>query len=511
MCVSDGAHVGFDGPGDMLDKDIFAATRILVLGDVALDRYVDGDVTRISPEAPVPVLRVRSVRTSCGCAANVAANIAALGGQATLIGVVGNDGEAAQLAQSAQDHGSPVKTMLVTDESRPTSVKTRFVAAGQQVVRADHEETRPVGPQVEEGLIEACAEALNSCQAVVLSDYNKGVLTSRVLSEVIARAAEAGTPVLVDPKRAQLAAYRGATILKPNRNELSAATGHPCNTDAEARQAADVAIAATGAMVLLTRSEQGMSLFRTGAEPVHQPTFAREVFDVSGAGDTVAAVIGLAMARRVDMADAMRLANAAAGVVVGKRGTATVTFPELSRAFSSLSQDFDSRILPRDAAVRQRDAWHRQGLRVGFTNGCFDLIHPGHISLLKEAKRSCDRLIVALNSDRSIRRLKGPSRPLQGEEARAYVLAAMTDVDLVTLFDADTPRDLIATLRPDVLIKGADYTEDQVVGAELVKSWGGCIVLAKLVPEQSTTRLVRRSAAHAAETGLARRYPLRRA
>jgi D-beta-D-heptose 7-phosphate kinase/D-beta-D-heptose 1-phosphate adenosyltransferase len=235
------------------------------------------------------------------------------------------------------------------------------------------------------------------------------------------------------------------------------------------------------------------------------------VFDVSGAGDTVAAVIGLAMAQRVDMADAMRLANAAASVVVGKRGTATVTFPELSRALSTLSQDFDSRILPRDAAVRQRDAWHRQGLRVGFTNGCFDLIHPGHISLLKEAKRSCDRLIVALNSDRSVRRLKGPSRPLQGEEARAYVLAAMTDVDLVTLFDADTPRDLIATLRPDVLIKGADYTEDQVVGAELVKSWGGRIVLAKVVPEQSTTRLVRRSAAHVAETGLARHYPLRRA
>jgi D-beta-D-heptose 7-phosphate kinase/D-beta-D-heptose 1-phosphate adenosyltransferase len=484
----------------MLDKDKLAATRILVLGDVALDRYVYGDVARISPEAPVPVLRVRSVQASSGCAANVAANIAALGGHATLIGVVGSDGEAAQLVQALQGHGTPVRSMLVPDGSRPTSVKTRFVAAGQQVVRADQEETGPIGPQIEERLIDAYAEALKSCQAVILSDYNKGVLTDRVLQEAIARAGAAHTPVLVDPKRADLAAYRGATLLKPNRAELSVATGHPCNSDADARQAADMAIAATGAMVLLTRSEQGMSLYRRGAVPVHQPTSAREVFDVSGAGDTVAAVAGLAMAQRLDMVEAMRLANAAASIVVGKHGTATVGFPELARA-SSPSPDFENRILSRDAAARQRDAWRRQGLRVGFTNGCFDLIHPGHISLLKEARQNCDRLIVALNSDRSVCRLKGPSRPLQGEEARAYVLAAMSDVDLVTLFDADTPCELIAGLRPDVLIKGADYTEDQVVGADLVKSWGGRVVLARIVPEQSTTRLVRRSAAHGVEPG----------
>jgi D-beta-D-heptose 7-phosphate kinase/D-beta-D-heptose 1-phosphate adenosyltransferase len=262
-----------------------------------------------------------------------------------------------------------------------------------------------------------------------------------------------------------------------------------------------MAIAATGAMVLLTRSEQGMSLYRRGAVPVHQPTSAREVFDVSGAGDTVAAVAGLAMAQRLDMVEAMRLANAAASIVVGKHGTATVGFPELARASSAALPDFENRILSRDAAARQRDAWRRQGLRVGFTNGCFDLIHPGHISLLKEARRNCDRLIVALNSDRSVHRLKGPCRPLQGEEARAYVLAAMSDVDLVTLFDDDTPCELIAALRPDVLIKGADYTEDQVVGADLVKSWGGRVVLARIVPEQSTTRLVRRSAAHGVEPG----------
>jgi D-beta-D-heptose 7-phosphate kinase / D-beta-D-heptose 1-phosphate adenosyltransferase len=477
----------------MLCQDNFAVTSILVLGDVALDRYLYGDVARISPEAPVPVVRVHSARVSPGCAANVAANIAALGGHATLVGVVGQDTDAAELIASVQDHGTPVKLMLVTDNSRPTTAKTRFVAAGQQVVRADYEDTRPVGPGVEDQLIRTYAAALITCQLVILSDYNKGALTDRVLHQVMASAAAAGKPVLVDPKRPRLADYRGATILKPNRGELRVATGRACDTDADAQQAADEVIAATGAMVLLTRSAQGMSLFRAGAEPQHQPTQAREVFDVSGAGDTVAAVIGLAMAAGFGMVEAMRLANAAAGIVVGKRGTATVTFPELSRALAASSHGFESRILPREAVLRQREAWRREGLTVGLTNGCFDLIHPGHISLLNEAKRSCDRLIIALNSDRSVRRLKGPARPLQGEEARAYVLAAIAPVDLVTLFDTDTPRDLIATLRPDVLIKGADYTEERVVGADLVTSWGGRVVLAPLVPEQSTTRLVYRS------------------
>jgi D-beta-D-heptose 7-phosphate kinase / D-beta-D-heptose 1-phosphate adenosyltransferase len=477
----------------MLTDDKFADTRILVLGDIALDRYVYGDVARISPEAPVPVLRVRSTRTSPGCAANVAANVASLGGSVTMVGVVGGDSEAAQLSASVQQFGTPVQLMLVTDKSRPTIVKTRFVASGQQVVRADYEDTRPIAAPIEDQLLATYSAALERCQIVIVSDYNKGLLTDRVLSHVIAQAKAAKKPVLVDPKRTQLAHYRGATILKPNRSELRAATGMACETDEEAQLAAAEVIAATGAMILLTRSEQGMSLFQAGAEPVHQRTDAREVFDVSGAGDTVAAVVGLAMAGGLDMIEAMRLANAAAGVVVAKRDTATVTIPELSRALSSSQHGFESRIMAQDAALTQREAWRQQGLKVGFTNGCFDLIHPGHISLLKQAKSACDRLIVALNSDSSVRRLKGPTRPLQGEDARAYVMAAIEHVDLVTLFDEDTPLDLIAALKPDLLIKGADYMEQQVVGADIVRSWGGRVVLAELVPEQSTTRLVRRS------------------
>jgi D-beta-D-heptose 7-phosphate kinase / D-beta-D-heptose 1-phosphate adenosyltransferase len=477
----------------MLTDDKFAGARILVIGDVALDRYVYGDVARISPEAPVPVLRVRSTRASPGCAGNVAANIASLGGSVTMVGVVGNDGEAAQLSGSVQHFGTPVQLMLVTDNSRPTTVKTRFVASGQQVVRADYEETQPIAAAIEDRLIETYSSALKRCQTVIVSDYNKGVLTDRVLSEVLGRARAADKPLLVDPKRTRLADYRGATVLKPNRGELRAATGMPCETDEEARLAAAHVIADTGAMVLLTRSEQGMSLFRAHADPVHERTEAREVFDVSGAGDTVAAVVGLAMAAGLDMVDAMRLANAAAGVVVAKHDTATVTIQELSRALASSQRGFENRIVARDAALRQREAWRQQGLKVGFTNGCFDLIHPGHISLLKQAKAACDRLIVALNSDNSVRRLKGPSRPLQGEDARAYVMAAIEHVDLVTLFDEDTPLELIAALRPDVLVKGADYMEQQVVGADIVRSLGGRVVLAELVPEQSTTRLVRRS------------------
>jgi D-beta-D-heptose 7-phosphate kinase / D-beta-D-heptose 1-phosphate adenosyltransferase len=314
-----------------------------------------------------------------------------------------------------------------------------------------------------------------------------------VLSEVLGRAKSADKPVLVDPKRTRLADYRGATVLKPNRSELSSATGMACETDEEARLAAAHVIAATGAMVLLTRSEQGMSLFRAHADPVHERTEAREVFDVSGAGDTVAAVVGLAMASGLDMVDAMRLANAAAGVVVAKHDTATVTIQELSRSLAASQRGFESRVVVRDVALRQREAWRQQGLKVGFTNGCFDLLHPGHISLLKQAKDACDRLIVALNSDSSVRRLKGPTRPLQGEDARAYVMAAIEHVDLVTLFDEDTPLELIAALKPDVLIKGADYMEQQVVGADIVRSSGGRVVLAELVPEQSTTRLVCRS------------------
>jgi D-beta-D-heptose 7-phosphate kinase/D-beta-D-heptose 1-phosphate adenosyltransferase len=471
-------------------QDQFASSRVLVIGDVALDCYVYGDVIRISPEAPVPVLRIHSTRDAPGCAANVAANVAALGAQATLIGLTGTDAAAAQLA--ATMHGIS-QALTIADPNRPTTIKTRYIASGQQIVRADQETTQPPGSATEDRILEMFTAALEANDVVAISDYNKGMLTDRILRSIIDAARAAGKPVIVDPKRLTFASYRGATIVKPNRSELVAATGLPCQTDDEARIAAQAAIDATSAMILLTRSEQGMSLFQPGAAPVHCRTEARDVFDVSGAGDTVAAVMAVALAAGIDPLEAMRLSNAAAGLVVGKRGTATVTAAELSEALAKSQRGFESRVISRDAAIRQRDAWRRQGLSCGFTNGCFDLIHPGHISLLKRAKASCDRLIVALNSDNSVRRLKGPSRPLQDQNARAYVMAHIEQVDGVILFDEDTPLELINALKPDVLIKGADYREDQVVGADLVKSWGGRVVLANLLPEQSTTKLARRA------------------
>lgn len=475
----------------MISERTLAACRILIVGDVALDRFVYGEVARISPEAPVPVLRVTSTTNSPGCAANVAANVTALGAQATLIGLGGDDITAVSLAKVLRG----IKHLkIVPDTDRPTTIKTRFVAGSQQIVRADEEVTAPPSDTAEERILDAFAEALPDNDVVVISDYNKGMLTDRILAEIISTAEKAGKMTIVDPKRKDLSAYRGATLIKPNRSELTAATGLPCQSDDDAARAADRAIEATGSMILLTRSEHGMSLFRAGADPLHRRTEARDVFDVSGAGDTVAAVIATALAAGLDFGQAMDLANTAAGIVVAKIGTATVSPHELQAATMRSRLGYENRVLSLDAAIPLREAWRRQGLRCGLTNGCFDLIHPGHISLLKAAKASCDRLIVALNSDESVRRLKGPTRPLQDENARAYVMSHIEQVDAVVLFEEDTPLELIEALKPDVLIKGADYREDQVVGGDRVKSWGGKVVLADLIPEQSTTRLAKKAA-----------------
>jgi len=476
-----------------LSTDAFEKARVLVVGDVALDRYIYGQVERISSEAPVPVVRIGSVSTSAGCAGNVAANIAALGAHATLIGMIGEDAEAEQVRSCLQNHAPRVAMLPINEALRPTIVKTRIIAAGQQVVRTDQELTNPIHAATEDAVLAAFDASLSACDIVVISDYNKGLLTDRVLRYVIERSRSAGRAVLVDPKREQFAAYRHATILKPNRKELTRATGLPCDTDDNARMAAEKAIAVTQAMVLLTRSEQGMSLFRAGAEPLHVRSEAREVFDVSGAGDTVIAVMATALGAGMVVEDATRLANMAAGIVTGRLGTATVSAEELARAAGHRA--FASRLDDMSTALSYREQWRRQGLTVAFTNGCFDLIHPGHIAMLAQAKQHCDRLIVGLNSDASVRRLKGSQRPIQLEEARAYILASVEHVDCVVLFQEDTPIDLIAALRPDVLVKGADYTEEQVVGAGLVKSWGGRVVLADIIPNQSSTSLVRRSRA----------------
>ena len=325
----------------------------------------------------------------------------------------------------------------------------------------------------------------------MISDYGKGMCSDELLRAVIDHATASAKPVIVDPKRRDLEAYRGATMITPNRKELAEATGMACETDEEAAAAAAAAQSACGAAILLTRSEKGMSLFPTQGEALHLATVAQKVFDVSGAGDTVVAVVAATAAAGFSVADQLRMANHAAGIVVSKLGTASVTRAELGDALIMASAEGrPGATLTLEQARAQRAAWARDKLTVGFTNGCFDLLHPGHISLLEQAASHCDRLIVGLNTDASVRRLKGPSRPIQDETARARVMSAIRGVAAVVLFEEDTPLEIIEALQPDLLVKGADYSADAVVGWSSVKANGGRLLLADLEAGRSTSNLV---------------------
>ncbi len=474
----------------------FANARVLVIGDVMLDRYISGDVERISPEAPVPVLRHRQTRQMLGGAGNVAANIAALGGNVALVGLVGQDTDGDAVCSILEDLGI-ADAGLVASAERPTSVKTRFLAQGQQVLRHDWERTDPVSLAEQAALLDAFAQHLPAADIVVLSDYGKGAAMPPMAPLVIAAAHAAGKRVLVDPKGRDFTIYRGATAITPNRRELADASHLSVSDDASVEVAAAHLIRTCGLeAVLATRSEDGLSVIRAGAPAIHIPTEAREVFDVSGAGDTVVAALALGLAAGLDWAEAAALANAAAGVVVAKRGTAQVTPDELLAARTAAEtgepQALEALVADRAEAARRVAAWQRAGLKVGFTNGCFDLIHPGHIALLTFARAHCDRLVVGLNEDASVRRLKGPARPVNDLAGRAAVMAALKPVDLVTAFGEDTPLELIRALGPDVLVKGADYTVEMVVGANVVQARGGQVLLAPLVEGQSTSEIIAR-------------------
>ena len=484
--------------------DRFPSVRVAVIGDLMLDSYLHGDVTRISPEAPVPVMRAVSERVVAGGAANVAANLAALGLQVHVVGVCGRDEAREQLIACLKAIGGVDCSRIVSAPDRRTTNKLRIIGAHQQLVRIDHEDVAPFGPVVERECVLAAIAAVDASDVVVLSDYGKGVCSDRVVGAVIERAAKTNKRVLVDPKRRDFSVYRGASVITPNRKELTEATQMPCETDAEAAAAVARAQEVCGADILLTRSEKGMSFFPLNGTPIHLPTVAQDVFDVSGAGDTVIAVLAAATGARVPIVDGMRMANHAAGIVVSKMGTATITRGEL---LASLSAEHmspavdDGRHVALDDAVALRGSWANERLTVGVANGCFDLLHPGHVSLIRQAATRCDRLIVALNSDDSVRRLKGAGRPVQNENARAAVVGAIKGVSAVVLFAQDTPLELIKALHPDVLFKGADYTHDQVVGADVVEARGGRVVLVELEPGHSTTGIL---AAAGARGGAAR-------
>ncbi|MBC7281923.1 D-glycero-beta-D-manno-heptose-7-phosphate kinase [Hoeflea sp.] len=469
----------------------FTGRRILVLGDVMLDTFVYGQCVRISPEAPIPVVRIEREEVMLGGAGNVARNITALGGEAVLIGIVGEDhaGDALR-ARIAEEPG--ITADLVSD-GRSTTHKIRYIAAQQQMLRVDAEQSRPAEATP---LAAAFRRQLERADAVVLSDYAKGVLTPELLREVIALARTAGKPIVADPKSMDVARYDGVTLMTPNAGEAGGAVGIACDgEDDEAGRAAETLLARmpNSPALLVTRGPLGMTLAERGQPVRHLPALAREVFDVSGAGDTVVATLALGLAGGLPIGQATELANVAAGMAVSKPGTAVVTAEELAHELrAERIQSTDRKIVTLDEALEVVDQWRRQGERIGFTNGCFDLIHPGHVRQLAQARGTCDHLIVGLNTDASISTLKGPSRPVQHEDARAIVLASLASVDLVILFGEDTPLRLIETLRPDVLIKGKDYTVEQVVGSDLVLGYGGEVFLADLVPGHSTTDIIAR-------------------
>ncbi len=474
----------------------FSHITVLAVGDVMLDRFVEGEIERISPEAPVPVLRLSRTREMPGGVGNVASNIASLGAHAILVGLVGRDDAATSLAHAFAASGR-IDAVLIASDARPTIRKTRFIAARQQVVRIDEESLAPLLPAEEDALLDAVAARIGAADAVILSDYGKSTLGARVIRRVMDLAAGRSIPVFVDPKSDDFARYDGAACITPNRRELGRASGMPIDDEAGIVAACTSLMARvrTGA-ILATRSEKGMTLVARSGDVVSVTARAREVFDVSGAGDTVIAALAVASAAGSSLAQAMRIANAAAGIVVSKLGTATATIAEVVHELEAGEHDSGtiSPLQPADRAAGLVAHWKEQGMSVGFTNGCFDILHAGHVSLLAAARSQCDRLVVALNTDESVSRLKGSKRPVNDLAARAAVIAAVRHVDCVVAFAEDTPLALIETLMPDVLVKGADYTIETVVGADIVRAAGGRIVLADLIGGQSTTGIIARAA-----------------
>ena len=469
-----------------------STARVVCVGDVMLDRFVYGEVTRVSPEAPIPVCRVKNETAMLGGAGNVVRNMVALGAGVDFVSVVGDDEIAGDVDLLLRDLAG-VSHSLSVETDRPTTSKIRYVAGGQQLLRADREITTPVLDGIADELVAAVERALRDAALLIVSDYGKGVVTDTLAARLIEIARKAGKPVIVDPKSRDFARYAGASLITPNLKELSEAAGHELSSEDDIVAAARGLLSRAGIdTMLVTRGAQGMSLITAdGAD--HFPSRAREVFDVSGAGDTVIATLAAGIAAGLSFVNAAQLANVAAGIVVGKTGTAVAYTEDILEDIDSAGDTSGPRSPTTiDAALDRIRTWQDRGEKVGFTNGCFDLLHPGHVSLLSQAHAACDRLVVGLNSDASVKRLKGESRPTQGEDARAAVLSSLETVDLVIIFEEDTPERLLQEIKPDVLVKGADYTIETVVGANFVQGYGGKVVLAELVPGFSTTATIAR-------------------
>lgn len=472
-----------------------AGVRVLAVGDLMVDRFVYGEVVRVSAEAPIPILGRTRESVMLGAAGNVARNVAALGGTAALVGVLGDD-PAAHEAMGLVGAEARIEGFLITDRSRPTTVKTRYVSAGQQLLRVDLESVEPVSGEIEQRLARTIADAAKGAGAILISDYGKGVVTSSLIAVCHEAAAAQNAVLIVDSKARGFGRYGAADVIKPNAGELAFATDMPTDTDAEVEAALARALELSQCRaVLVTRAAKGMSLAVRGESVRHFRRAPPEVFDTVGAGDTALAALGLALAAKASIDEAVELALLASSVAIEKADTAVVTPDELLEAeIAAHREPFEAKIATPARMLREVERWRGRGLKIGFTNGCFDLLHPGHIAYLARARSWCDRLIVAVNSDRSARALKGEGRPVNDLEARALVLAGLACVDLVVAFDDDTPRALIEAARPDVLIKGGDYSLDSVVGRDIVSAYGGEVRLAPYIEGHSTTETIRKVA-----------------
>ena len=467
----------------LLQVPAFNQSRVLIVGDVMLDRYWHGGTHRISPEAPVPVVKVEQLEDRPGGAANVALNAAALGSAAVVIGLTGADEQAESLQLRLESAG--ILPLFQKEASVPTITKLRVISRHQQLMRLDFEESFEsidLNP-----LVKLFEEQLSLAGTVVLSDYGKGAL--RDPQALIQLARQRGVPVLVDPKGRDFTKYRGATLITPNLAEFEAVVG-ACRNERELVEKGqqllrDLELEA----LLVTRSEHGMTLLRAGQTELHLPARAREVFDVTGAGDTVISVLAAALGAGSPMEQAVALANMAAGIVVGKLGTATVSGPELRRAVQR-EQGVERGVMSEEQLLVALQDAQAQGERIVFTNGCFDIIHAGHVGYLEQARKLGDRLVVAINSDASVSRLKGPGRPINPVERRMAVLAGLEAVDWVTYFEDDTPERLLELFKPDILVKGGDYSVDQVVGWEIVQGYGGEVAVLDFLDNCSTTAIV---------------------
>jgi len=463
----------------------FSNSRVLVAGDVMLDSYWHGATARISPEAPVPVVQVQQQESRIGGAGNVAVNAASLGSQTSLVGLVGDDVAAGELGGLLRQHS--IQAHLHPVPGGRTITKLRVISRHQQIIRLDFEDHFPAANPAT--IATLFARAAKQADAVILSDYAKGAL--RDVQGLITIARQLDLPVVVDPKGTDFARYRGATLITPNLTEFEAVAGHATSDDDLVRRAEGLRDRLDLHALLITRSEHGMTLVARNAAPLHLPAQALEVFDVTGAGDTVAALIGAGLAAGLGLEDAVHLSNVAAGIVVGKLGTASVTPQELQAALYPLGCSGPVHCAESEEEVASlRKQARAQGLRIVMTNGCFDILHPGHIEYLEQASALGDRLIVAVNDDESVRRLKGPARPVNPLAHRMRMLSALACVDWVVPFSDDTPARLISRLLPDILVKGGDYRPDQIAGADQVIAAGGQVRVLGFVPGHSTTSLI---------------------